>query len=175
MKKLSLSAVLLFVSIVMIIPKINAQTGESKPSFNNVSVPNSERDESTIMAPTTKAEIRAFKNFSKNYKQAGNVTWYYSGKLLVANFSENNSRKHVMYLSNGQWFRTLISYDESQLPEDVMAMVKRSYPKFRITTITEVQENDMIAYFVNLENEREIRQVISYEDQVWTYKRFRKQ
>ena len=174
MKKLLLSAVLLFVSMAMIIPKVNAQSNDPKASFKNVSVPNSEIAEGRILAPSSKAEVRAFKNFSKNYKNAGNVSWYYSGAILVANFSENNIRRRVMYLDNGHWLRTLVSYDESQLSDYVKSMVKRSYPKFTITGITEVHERDMIAYFVNLENENEIRQVISYEDQVWTHKQFRK-
>ena len=174
MKKLLLSAVLLFVSIAMIVPKVNAQSNEPKASFKNVSVSNSETGDAKILAPSSKAEIRAFKNFNKNYKNAGNVSWYYSGKILVASFSENKIQKRVMYFDNGHWLRTLVSYDESQLPDYVKSMVKRNYPKFAITGITEVHERDMIAYFVNLENENEIKQVISYEDQVWTHKQFRK-
>lgn len=173
MKKLLLSTVVLFVSIAMVIPKANAQSNEPKPSFKNVSVSNSESGEA-ILAPSSKAEIRAFKNFSKNYKNPGNVSWYYSGKVLVANFSENSIKKRVMYLDNGHWLRTLVSYDESQLSDYVKSMVKRNYPKFTITGITEVHERDVIAYFVNIENENEIKQVISYEDQVWTHMQFRK-
>ena len=174
MKKLLLSVVFLFVSIALITPKVNAQTNEPKASFNNVSVSNSEGGESKVLAPTSKAEIRAFKNFSKNYKNTGKVSWHYSGKILVASFSEENVKTRVMYSGNGRWLRTLISYDESQLSDYVKSMVERNYPKFKITGITEVHERDMIAFFVNIENEKEIKQVISYEDQVWTHLQFKK-
>lgn len=174
MKKSLLSAIVLSLSMALIVPNVNAQSNTIKPSFKNVSIPNSEADAFKIVAPSSKGESRAFKNFSKNYKRASNVSWHYSGEVLVANFSEGNTKKRVMYLNNGQWLRTLIHYDESQLSDYVKSMVARKYPKFTITGVTEVHETGMIAFFINLDNGKEIKQVISYEDEVWTHKQFRK-
>jgi hypothetical protein len=174
MKKLLLSVAFLFVSIALISPNVNAQAREPKRFLNNLPVSGSDDSESKVLAPTSKAEIRAYKNFSKNYKNISKVSWYYSGKILVASFSEQNAQKRVMYSGNGHWLRTLITYDESQLSDYVKSMVEREYPKFKITNITEVHERDMIAFFVNLENEKEIKQVISYEDKVWTHRQFKK-
>lgn len=173
MKKL-LFAALLFVSVAILSSTVNAQSDRSRPSLKNLSVSNVEASESKITAPKSKAETRAFKNFSKNYKHASNVSWFYSGEVMVANFSENNIKKRAMYLDNGRWLRTLVSYDESELSDYVKSMVKENYPKFRITSVTEVHELDMVAYFINIENDKQIKQVISYEDRVWTHKQFRK-
>lgn len=173
MKKLLFSAVV-SLSIALIAPPVNGQSSRSTPGFSKVSISNDESAETKISAPTSKGESRAFKNFSRNYKKAMNVSWHTSGNVLIANFSEGNATKRVMYLSNGQWLRTLVHYDESQLSDYVKSMVNRKYPNFSITNVTEVHENGMIAFFINIENGKEIKQVISYEDEVWTHTQFRK-
>jgi hypothetical protein len=173
MKKLLLFAFFLSASLVMTYTNVNAQPNQLKGSFSSISVPHSEVGELKTTL-STKGESRALKNFSQNYKKAGNVSWHYSGKILVATFSEGNTKKRVMYLNSGQWLRTLIQYDESELSDYVKSMVKRNYSKFDITGITEVHEKDIIAYFINIEDVKEIKQVIAYEDQVWTHMQFRK-
>src|SRR5688500_16454193 len=119
MKKLLLSAVLLFVGIAVIAAAVNAQTNAPTQPFKYSSAPDSKVGESKILTPISKGESRALKNFNKNYKHSANVDWYQSGKLFVAAFSEDNTKKKVMYLGSGQWLRTLIYYDESQLSDYV--------------------------------------------------------
>jgi hypothetical protein len=174
MKKLMLSAFHVFVASTILISSSKGQTNESKPAFKNVAVATAEGDRTKILMPTSKAETRAFRNFNRNYKPDANVSWYYSGEVLVASFTEGNKKKQVMYLKKGQWLHTLVYYGETQLSSYIKAMVNRNYPKFNITGVIEVHEKDLIFFFINIENEKEIKQIISFEDQMWTHLEYKK-
>ena len=178
MKKLFLSYVPILVTALLLTGHVNAQKNMSKASGTNSQSMVSETSltGNPLEGGSPKDfNIKAIKNFNRNYKDATNVSWYKSGKLTVAYFKEDDKQTRVIYFPNGRWLHTMISYDERKLSDDIRYMVKDNYNKYAITWITEVHENDKVFYFINVEKDKDFKQLIAYEDKIWVHTQFKKQ
>ena len=118
---------------------------------------------------------KAIKSFNRKYSTTASVKWFDFGNMQEAYFVENGKQNRVYYKPNGRWFRTITSYDESLLNSDIKSLVMQNFSNYDITTVTEVHEGIMDAYFVNIETAKDFKQVIVYEGEVWVYKQYRKQ
>jgi hypothetical protein len=118
---------------------------------------------------------KAIKSFNRNYSTKAAVKWLDLGNMQEAYFVDNGKQNRVYYKPNGRWFRTLTSYDGSLLNSDIKSLVMHNFSNYEITTVTEVHEGIMHAYFVNIETAKDFKQVIVYEGEVWVHKQYRKQ
>jgi len=175
MKKLLLSPVLFLLSAVLIAGNLKAQK-----NLASASAPNSEANGANPSTEISKSNlkdinVRSINDFNRNYKNAANVQWHKSGEVTTASFKDNDRITRVMYLPDGRWLHTMISYDESQLPDDVKNMVERKFRKFTIHSVTEIHERDMVFYHINIENDKYYKQLIAYQDEVWVQNQYKKQ
>jgi len=175
MKKLFISVIQLFMSVLLISGTANAQrnmasVATSQPLDPEVS--SHENISGTVKGGADLKDIntKAIRNFDQKYKDAVNVRWFNSGKVIVAAFEANGQRTTAVYYKNGTWLHTMISYDESELSDHIKSIVKSNFRNYDITWITEVHESDKIMYFVNLENEKKFRQVVVCNDEIGIYK-----
>ena len=124
---------------------------------------------------TTIINKKAVKSFNRNYPTSASVKWFDSGDMLEAYFVENGKQNRVYYRPKGTWFRTLTSYDESLLSNDIKSLVTETFSNYKITNVTEVHEGIMNCHFINLEGLKDFKQVVVYEGEIWVHKQYRKQ
>lgn len=118
---------------------------------------------------------KALKSFNRNFKTSADVKWSVSGELIQAFFNEAGKQTRVFYRSNGKWFRTISSYDQSLLDNYIKSIVKRNYLNYDISCVIEVHEGNMNCYFVNIEKGKDFKQVIVYDGEVFLHQEFEKQ
>jgi hypothetical protein len=175
MKKLSL-----FVSfaLALLVIKTNAQEQKSfiAQSTNQLNLPpvTSVASETNSNINIIDVNARALKDFNKQYKSADNVKWYLSGNVTCAAFEKANARHTVVYLKNGRWLHTLINYGPENLDASTASLVKNKYLGFEIRWITEVHEADKVSYFIKVESDKQIKELIVYDGEVWVNKEFKK-
>ena len=171
----------MLLSALLITGNLNAQKNLLRAAVNLeiMSDTNAREENVAESAPRGLApeavNTRALKDFNRNYKNATNVHWYNAGKGTVAIFKENSKQTRVVYYPNGRWLHTLFTYGESELSDNLKSIIKNKYPKYSITAITEVHEGDKVFHFINLENDKDYKQLIAYLDEVWIHKQFKKQ
>ena len=175
MKKLLLSPVLFLLSAVLIAGNLKAQKNLAGASVTNSEATSANPSTEISKAAPKDINVRSINDFNRNYKNAANVQWHKTGEVTTASFNENGRITRVMYLPDGRWLHTMISYDKSQLPDDVKSQVERSFRKYTIHSVTEIHERDMVFYHINIENDKYFKNLIAYQDAVWVHNQFRKQ
>ena len=114
--------------------------------------------------------FKAIADFNKKYKKAADAKWYISGKLHVASFNDEGKHYTAVYHDNGKWLHTMINYNPAQLSDNIREIVEKKFSKYSITWVTEVHEGDMVSYFIKIQNEKRIKDLIVYDGQVAVHK-----
>lgn len=173
MKKSISSSVLLLATAFFVSTVAQAQRASSEPSFKNASVTSSSASESS---PAYEIAInqKAMKSFNRNYPTSASVKWASSNVGSQATFSENSKLNRVFYRPNGRWLRTMTSYDQSLLDDDIKALVKDNFRKYEITNVTEIHETNLDCYFVNIESAKDFKVIIVYEGEAFVHKEYKK-
>jgi len=181
MKKFFPLTVIWIFAICLLTGSVKAQKDLSTASIEKIQTIEPFVATATFPAGIIKADddlsninIRAIRDFSKQYKHATNVQWSNHGKVITASFKENDIQNTVVYLKNGRWLHTLIRYDATHLNDEVKSLVTNTYKNFEITGVTEVHEANLVAYFINIESPKEIKVVIAHDGDVGVYKAFKK-
>ena len=169
MKPLSSPSTILFAGVFLLSLSLQSYPANSQTSIKYVT-PTTEVN----AAPTTSINKKAIKSFNRNFSTTASVKWLDLGNMQEAYFVEDGKQNRVYYGRNGRWIRTMTAYDGSLLDSDIKSLVNRNFSAYDITTVTEVREGIMHAYFVNIETPREFKQLIVYEGEVWVHQQFRK-
>jgi hypothetical protein len=104
-------------------------------------------------------ETKAFKNFSKTYRDASDVKWdMLRDGRVVCRFVQNGVMKRAIYNGNGGWVMTIAGYTEEHLPKDVWRQVHSVYYDFSILYASEINiSGNPVAYLVQVRDKRTIR------------------
>ena len=170
MKPLSSSSSILFAGVFLLTLSLHSYPTNSQTAIKYVTPAADVNAEPT----TTSINKKAIKSFNRTYPTTAEVKWFDSKNFQEAYFVESGKQNRVYYRTNGKWFRTITSYEGSLLNSDINSLVMDKFSNYQITSVTEVHEPTMHAYFVNIETAREFKQVIVYEGEVWVHKQYRK-
>jgi hypothetical protein len=103
-----------------------------------------------VGATTVSISTKAVKDFTKNFKKAGNAGWFVIPDGYVAEFNQDEIKTKVYYDRKGRWIGNLRSYLEDKMPRDIRHRVKSHYYDYTIYYVQEVTVADKIAYLVKI-------------------------
>ena len=81
---------------------------------------------------------KALKDFTRSYKNVSNEKWYNIHGGSVAMFSSDGIDCRVDYDDKGKWVRTIRTYDETRMQEDLRRIVKSNYYDYQINLVNEI-------------------------------------
>ena len=103
---------------------------------------------------------RVIKNFSKNFKEAGNdVAWFEAADGLRAQFTNDGIQTKVFYDLKGRWIANVRAYQEDKLPKDIRHGIKSIYYDYSIFHVQEITVSDKTAYLVKMEDKNSIKTI----------------
>ena len=155
MKKMFLAIPAITTMILLSANPSNAQA-KADIAYANTSGKASANAEAVNAASlTTKSKMaaRAFKDFSRSFKNVSNASWEVTSEgAFVASFNDENSKTKAYYNPNGSFLCTISRYSENQMPAEIRHMVKSTYYDYAITTVEEVQYSSSHAYRVHIDD-----------------------
>ena len=93
--------------------------------------------------------------FNKNFAEAENAEWTDEGDLFQVYFFHNDRSKSATFGKTGNLISTKESIEESELPKEVSAAVKKSYASSSYQGIDKVtNDKGETHYVVSMENEK---------------------
>jgi len=103
-------------------------------------------------AATTPPEVneKVLKAFKETFSKATDVVWHELPNTYLASFKQSEITARATYDTEGNLLRTTRYYSEESLPIHVIAKLKKKYSEKSVYGITEITENDAVAYFVTL-------------------------
>ncbi|MEO6454556.1 MAG: hypothetical protein ABIN97_10805 [Ginsengibacter sp.] len=124
-------------------------------------------------AKLNKANSRALTDFKKAFKNEQDAKWFSEAKVMVATFAKNGIQTKVVYDKKGHLLHTIHVYDESKMPEDIRALVKRSiYYDYNITLVHQIDEDRKTFYIIDLSDGKKYKQVSVFNEDMNTLKEF---
>ncbi|MES2645922.1 MAG: hypothetical protein V4717_03525 [Bacteroidota bacterium] len=154
MKKLSLAftatAALLF--SVNVFAQFNGAVAYANTGKKTGNSENSEMKKlSASSLKSSKMTARAFKDFSKTFKNVTNADWV-AGQTggYIASFHQDESLNMVFYNDNGKYLYTIKRHTEKQLPKEIRHMVKTTYYDYAIIGAEEVLIDNKTIFLVHI-------------------------
>src|ERR1044071_3920937 len=112
---------------------------------------------SSAEIPSNDVNIKAAKDFERQFKNVSNAKWYKTPEAFVADFTENEIETKVIYDLKGNWHCMLRTYGEQKLPFDVRDQVKSKYYDFEIMVVYEITHSDNVSYILKIEDSKKIK------------------
>ena len=101
--------------------------------------------------------LRVVKNFVRSYKDVSGEKWFEMKSGFVAMFSLDDIDYQVAYNKKGNWIRTIRSYGEVKLSQDLRHTIKSTYYDYDINRVQEIEKPiDPIAYIIQLVGKTEL-------------------
>ncbi|HET9279782.1 MAG TPA: hypothetical protein VFN95_16415, partial [Flavitalea sp.] len=95
--------------------------------------------------------IRAQRNFMKEYKNVPDARWFISGNgLLSVHFTSAGITTRRYYSKKGIYEYMLRYYNEEKLHHNIRHLVKSEYYDFNIFHVTEVCRNGSVAFLIEI-------------------------
>jgi len=82
---------------------------------------------------------KAVKNFTTNYKGSPDEHWFDVEGGFIAEFASGDIDHRVDYDKKGNWLRTIRSYSEAEMAEDLRHIVKSTYFDYEINLVQEIE------------------------------------
>ena len=148
----------------------NMQSPGDIPSFGNFISKNSSGS-----VDRNSVNSKVVKNFVKSYKEVSDEKWFELQGGYVAMFSFDNIDYQVAYDKKGNWLRTIRSYSESKLSEDMRHIVKSSYYDYDIALVQEIDKPaDAVTYIIKLTGKTELINLRICDGEMQVLQRFNK-
>ena len=97
-------------------------------------------EKSAASIETNKVSEKAVRDFEKTFKKVSGEKWFEVHDGFIAMFNQEAVAYQVAYDKKGNWLRTIRSYSEAKLSEDIRHMVKSDYYDYDINLVQEVQK-----------------------------------
>ena len=107
--------------------------------------------------PSNDANMKAVRDFAKQFKGVNNAEWYQVEDGFMATFTENEIVTKVAYDPKGNWHSTLRTYSESKLPFDIRGLVKSKYYDYSILVVYEITHPGNLTYIMKIEDSKNIK------------------
>lgn len=98
--------------------------------------------------------------FKKEHPNVRGVEWERDGAYYKVEFKRDSRDHEIWYDEKGQFFRSKEDITAAELPETVVASIKKSYPQFRTDDIEKWTEGRATTYKVELKSSTGDRNVI---------------
>ena len=107
-------------------------------------------------AATTPPEVneKVLKAFKETFAKAIDVVWHETQNSYVASFTQLAITTRATYDTEGNLLRTTRYYSEENLPIHIRAKLKTKYSDKKVHGITEITEDDEVAYHIVLQDEK---------------------
>ena len=107
-------------------------------------------------AATTPPEVneKVLKAFNETFTKATDVVWHEMQNTYQASFNQSEIATRAFYDTDGNLLRTTRYYSEENLPIHVRAKLKKKYSDKAVHGVTEITEDNAVAYFVTLHDEK---------------------
>jgi len=157
MKKIIFSHAVTCICSAFIIHDAYCQTTNSAdvsmgPSQTNTAEQNSAMPVNSAKDYRNAINIKAVRNFTKDFKDAKNVIWNKTNDGgYFAKFTSDSIRTMVAYDCNGSWTYSLRRYAENKMAPEVRTIVKSTFFDYSIMEVTEIKlpaESENIIYRV---------------------------
>ncbi|MEO5995199.1 MAG: hypothetical protein ABIN89_00795 [Chitinophagaceae bacterium] len=146
----------------------------SQPANTDSSVAglNASNPKSKTSVSAEKYCARALKHFNGLFPAVTNARWYADNNTISTYSMQDSVCTRVCYNKKGSWLHTSISSPGNKLAATKRALVLNNFPGYTIMGTIEIHEQQLVLYFVNIENERNIKQLIIYNGNVSIYDEF---
>jgi hypothetical protein len=115
------------------------------------------------------------RNFLKTYKDVSDEKWIEVKEGFIAMFKYNDVDYQVAYTKKGNLLRTIRSYNEDKMQQDLRHTVKSSYYDYEITRVHEIEiPLSLITYVVQLSGKKELIDLRIYDGEVEVMRKFNK-
>ena len=168
------------IPLIILFSSVNAQTTRSNANLNTsstkeVALTDYTKDkELPDFNSNSRMIAKAHKNFSKTFKEAGNIAWFETGDGFKAQFTKDDIQTKVFYDLKGRWIANVRSYQEDKLPRDIRHRVKSKYYDYSIFLVQEVSIEDNTAYLVKIEDKNSIKTIRIVNDEMDEYQSIEK-
>ena len=156
MKKILLSSVAGTFLLISTATSVNGQlaSNRTKPSGRFIVLNRSDPENSTGAGRVNPPVIRSF---LKAYKDVSDERWIEVREGFVALFNYNGTDYQVAYDKKGNLIRTIRSFDEEKMPQDLRHIVKSNYYDYEINRVHEIETPlDPVTYMVQLVGKKEL-------------------
>jgi len=120
-----------------------------------------------VLMMENKSGVRAMKDLSKRFTDMSSASWFVGSDIISASFIKDGIKCSVYYDKSGRWFRTIKSYNETRMPQNIRELVKRSeYFDSNILYVWEVQEGGFLYYVIHLQDKKTVNEVLVYDDEI---------
>jgi hypothetical protein len=126
----------------------------SAPTANAHAVAAPSNGSFTNTAGVSTISLHAIKDFKGRFTNAKDEQWYSMKTGFLAYFTQDGFRERACYDKKGRWQYSLKYWNESKLPPDIRAVVKRTYYDFAITLVEIVEIPGHMVYLVHLDDEK---------------------
>ena len=167
MKKIFLALTATTALLVSVYTRTHAQMADAvatnktnKKANDAFAVQNSTSFASSLDAKTSKMAARAFKDFSRSFKNIAAADWVVTAEGgFVASFKENEVKNSAYYDNKGRWLYSMKRYDESMLPQSIRHMVKSTYYDYNIVAVQEIEVTTGTIYLVHILGEHSAKTI----------------
>src|ERR1051326_4039193 len=109
-----------------------------QPSGDFISV---EKPAPTASIDRNNVNVRGVKNFVKSYKNVAGEKWFELKSGFVAMFGLDDIDYQVAYDKKGNWLRTIRSYGEAKLSQDLRHTINSIYYDYDINRVQEIEKH----------------------------------
>lgn len=134
-----------------------------------------------VLAKTSKADLKAIKAnfkatelFKEAFKDAPEAKWATGINTIVAYFTKDSLRTQAVFNKSGILLHYLTFYPADKTPKAIRSIIKDVYSNANINLLTEVKENDMDFYIVNIEDKKTFKEIAIYNNEIVLLKEYNK-
>jgi hypothetical protein len=121
----------------------------------------------------SEANQKAVKNFTKSYKSSPDELWFNVDGGFVAEFTSGDMHYLVDYDKKGNWLRTIRSYSEAELAQDLRYIVKSTYFDYEINLVQEIERpGSPVNYIIQLLGKTELINLRISEEEMVVLQKF---
>ena len=162
MKKMtfSLAIVSFYATLITYLSSCQAYNGISKSKIANTEIATdvypSVLSENTVRNYRNEINIRAVREFVREFKEAKNVSWQKTmDGGYMADFKAGSIKTAIWFDRHGSWTYIINKYGENKMPVEVRTVVKSNFFDHAIMEVSEIrlkQDRENIIYTILIEN-----------------------
>ena len=108
----------------------------------------------TAAAEPPEVNEKVLKAFKETFTKATDVVWHELSNSYQANFKQSEITTKAIYDTNGNLISTTRYYSEENLPIHILSKVKKKYTGKSIFGITEYTNDEEVAYYITLQDDK---------------------
>ncbi|MES1216242.1 MAG: hypothetical protein ABUT20_12070 [Bacteroidota bacterium] len=172
LKRLSgiIPATVLFLNVNAQVAKASLETNLKEFVFNEATSNMLVTKDGRVVNVNARAE----RDFMKRFGFIGKVNWFEIKDGIAARFEANGVDYKAFYDEGGRWYSTVLTYQQSKLPKDVLKLVRSTYYDYSIYVVNEIIVGEKTAYLVKIESEDNFKSIRVIDGEMDVYEDYLK-